>query len=312
MKGWVEKARRPEVIGGLGGFAGLFDASALKKYERAAAGDLHRRRRHQGRDRAGDGQARHDRLRPRRHGRRRPRRLRRRAAVHDRLHRLRQGRARADRRDRQGHRRGCVEAGCALVGGETAEHPGLLAPDEYDVAGADDRRRRGRRLLGPDRVRPGDVVIAMASSGLHSNGYSLVRHVCSTKGGWRSTATSTSSADARRGAARADPDLRQGLPGALADADRHVHAMAHITGGGLAANLARVMPEELSATLDRGTWTPQPIFDLVRRSATSPGRPRGHPQLRRRHGRVATSQLPALVRKNDRGPGSVVLTRQHT
>ena len=78
----------------------------------------------------------------------------------------------------------CVEAGCALVGGETAEHPGLLEPDEYDVAGAATGVVERDAILGPDRVRPGDVAIAMASSGLHSNGYSLVRHVFFTRAGW--------------------------------------------------------------------------------------------------------------------------------
>lgn len=72
---------------------------------------------------------------------------------------------------------GCVLAGCALVGGETAEHPGLLGPDEYDVAGAGTGVVEADALLGAERVRAGDVVIAMAASGLHSNGYSLVRHV---------------------------------------------------------------------------------------------------------------------------------------
>ena len=73
----------------------------------------------------------------------------------------------------------CVEAGCALVGGETAEHPGLLGPDDYDVAGATTGVVEADDLLGPARVRPGDAVLAMASSGLHSNGYSLVRQVLS-------------------------------------------------------------------------------------------------------------------------------------
>ena len=84
---------------------------------------------------------------------------------------------------------GCRRAGGALVGGETAEHPGLLAPDEYDVAGAGTGVVEADDLLGPDRVRAGDVVVAMASSGLHSNGYSLARHVLFDRAGWDSTAT---------------------------------------------------------------------------------------------------------------------------
>ena len=78
---------------------------------------------------------------------------------------------------------GCRQAGCALVGGETAEHPGLLAPDEYDVAGAGTGVVEADELLGPDRVRAGDVLVAMRASGLHSNGYSLARHVLLTVGG---------------------------------------------------------------------------------------------------------------------------------
>src|SRR5450631_493369 len=79
---------------------------------------------------------------------------------------------------------GCQQAGCALIGGETAEHPGLLGPDEYDVAGAGTGVVEADRLLGAARVREGDVVVAMASSGLHSNGYSLVRQVLFAQAGW--------------------------------------------------------------------------------------------------------------------------------
>jgi phosphoribosylformylglycinamidine cyclo-ligase len=150
-----------------------------------------------------------------------------------------------------------------LIGGETAEHPGLLGPDEYDVAGSTTGVVEAADLLGPGRVRPGDVVIAMASSGLHSNGYSLVRHVL------------LSSPEALH---RHVDDLGRTLGEELLEPTRiyakaclelarttRTHAMSHVTGGGLAANLERVMPEELAATVDRGTWTPQPIFDLVRR-----------------------------------------------
>jgi phosphoribosylformylglycinamidine cyclo-ligase len=162
----------------------------------------------------------------------------------------------------------CVEAGCALIGGETAEHPGLLGPDEYDVAGATTGVVEADVLLGPARVRPGDAVLAMTSSGLHSNGYSLVRHVVA-KSGW--------------GYDRDVPELGRTLGEELLTPTRiyakaclaltrqvGVHAMAHVTGGGLAANLARVMPVELHATLDRSTWTPAPVFDLVRRLGDVP------------------------------------------
>ena len=190
----------------------------------------------------------------------------------------------------------CVEAGCALVGGETAEHPGLLGPDEYDVAGATTGVVEADDLLGPARVRPGDAVLAMASSGLHSNGYSLVRHVVA-KAGWAYD--------------RDVPELGRTLGEELLEPTRiyakaclalarrdGTHAMAHVTGGGLAANLARVLPEELHATLERGTWTPgaglRPGPPARRRT---PARPGGHPQLRGRHGRAARSR-PTSTRRS--------------
>jgi phosphoribosylformylglycinamidine cyclo-ligase len=164
----------------------------------------------------------------------------------------------------------CVEAGCALIGGETAEHPGLLEPDEYDVAGSTTGVVEASRLLGPGRVRPGDLVVAMASSGLHSNGYSLVRHVLlSSEGAGWPLDRDVPELGRTLGEELLEPTriyARACL--ALADrlADRSgVHAMSHVTGGGLAANLARVMPVELTATVDRSTWTPAPVFDLVRR-----------------------------------------------
>jgi phosphoribosylformylglycinamidine cyclo-ligase len=160
---------------------------------------------------------------------------------------------------------GCVLAGCALVGGETAEHPGLLGPDEYDVAGAGTGVVEADRLLGADRVRAGDVLVAMASSGLHSNGYSLVRQVLLSRAGWALD--------------RDVPELGRPLVDELLEPTRiyardclalladaagvEVHAFSHVTGGGLAANLARVLPGHLAATVDRATWTPQPVFGLV-------------------------------------------------
>jgi phosphoribosylformylglycinamidine cyclo-ligase len=158
---------------------------------------------------------------------------------------------------------GCVLAGCALIGGETAEHPGLLEPDEYDVAGAGTGVVEAHRLLGAERVQNGDVLVAMGASGLHSNGYSLVRHVLLHRAGWALD--------------REVPELGRTLGDelleptriyaqdclALADATE-VHAISHITGGGLANNLKRVLPAGLEATVDRSTWSPAPVFGLVR------------------------------------------------
>jgi phosphoribosylformylglycinamidine cyclo-ligase len=157
---------------------------------------------------------------------------------------------------------GCVLAGCALIGGETAEHPGLLEPDEYDVAGAGTGVVEADRVLGPDRVRDGDVLVAMGSSGLHSNGYSLVRHVLLERAGW-ALDRHVDELGRALGSELLEP-TRIYAKDCLALIDTvDVHALAHITGGGLAANLARVLPAHLDAVVDRATWSPQPIFGVV-------------------------------------------------
>lgn len=158
---------------------------------------------------------------------------------------------------------GCVLAGCALVGGETAEHPGHLGPGDFDLAGAATGVVEAERLLGPDRVGLGDVVIAMASSGLHSNGYSLVRRVLNEPGAGLDLAAVPPELGRPLGEELLTP-TRVYARDCLALAERcDVHAFAHITGGGLAANLARVLPPGADAVLDRATWTPQPVFGLL-------------------------------------------------
>jgi phosphoribosylformylglycinamidine cyclo-ligase len=159
---------------------------------------------------------------------------------------------------------GCRQAGCALLGGETAEHPGLLGPDDYDLAGAATGVVEADAVLGPERVRPGDAVVAMASSGLHANGYSLARHVFSSLAGWRLD-RHVDELGRTLGEELLTPTriyARDCL--ALAAADNiDIHALAHITGGGLVANLARVLPRVLIPRLDRSTWTPPPVFELI-------------------------------------------------
>jgi phosphoribosylformylglycinamidine cyclo-ligase len=158
---------------------------------------------------------------------------------------------------------GCVQAGCALIGGETAEHPGHLGPDDFDLAGAATGVVEADRLLGPGRVGPGDAVIAMASSGLHSNGFSLVRSVLSRAGGLLDLAAAPPGLDRALGEELLAP-TRIYARDCLALADGcDVHAFAHVTGGGLALNLARVLPPQADAVLDRATWSPQPIFGLL-------------------------------------------------
>ncbi|CAM5390050.1 Phosphoribosylformylglycinamidine cyclo-ligase [Streptomyces badius] len=196
MKEWVKKTQRPEVagLGGLGGFAGLFDASALKRYERpllASATDGVGTKVDLARQMGVYDTIGHDLV----------------GMVVDDLvvcgaeplfmtDYICVGKVHPERVAAivKGIAEGCVLAGCALVGGETAEHPGLLGPDDFDVAGAGTGVVEADRLLGPDRIREGDAVIAMASSGLHSNGYSLVRHVVFDRAGWPWTARSRSSA----------------------------------------------------------------------------------------------------------------------
>ncbi len=157
----------------------------------------------------------------------------------------------------------CVVAGCALLGGETAEHPGLLGPDDYDVAGATTGVVEAHALLGPDRVRAGDVAVALASSGLHSNGYSLVRKVLLTDAGW-SLDRDVAELGRTLGEELLEPTRVYALDCLALIDEFDVHAMSHITGGGLANNLARVVPTGVEVRIDRASWRPPAIFDLVR------------------------------------------------
>ena len=163
----------------------------------------------------------------------------------------------------------CAAVGTPLLGGETAEHPGLMAPDEYDVAGAATGVVEADRMLGAEKVHAGDVLVALGSSGLHSNGYSLVRRVIE-HAGW----------DLEREVPEFGRTLGQELlePTRLYTrvclamletlsspaAPGPVHALSHITGGGLAANVARVLPAGLIADVDRASWTVPPVFSTVR------------------------------------------------
>jgi phosphoribosylformylglycinamidine cyclo-ligase len=159
---------------------------------------------------------------------------------------------------------GCRQAGCALVGGETAEHPGLLGADEYDIAGAGTGVVEEDALLGPHGVTVGDAVIAIASSGLHSNGYSLVRQVFFTLAGWALDREVPEFGRTLGEALLVPTHVYSQDCLALVNApDVRVRAFAHVTGGGLAANLDRVLPSGVQVRLDRTTWAPAPIFGLV-------------------------------------------------
>jgi phosphoribosylformylglycinamidine cyclo-ligase len=159
---------------------------------------------------------------------------------------------------------GCRQAGCALIGGETAEHPGLLEVDEYDLAGAGTGVVDEDAVLGAHRVRADDVVIAMASSGLHSNGYSLARHVLLSRAG---LALDAHIDDLGRtlGEELLVPTRIYSLDCLALINAVDVHAFSHVTGGGLAANLDRVLPVGVDIEIDRTTWAAPPIFGLIQR-----------------------------------------------
>ncbi|MFC4062691.1 phosphoribosylformylglycinamidine cyclo-ligase [Planomonospora corallina] len=158
---------------------------------------------------------------------------------------------------------GCRLAGTALVGGETAEHPGAMGADEYDLAGAATGVVEADDMLGAHRVREGDVVLALASSGVHSNGYSLVRHIIKTAG--LSLEQEVPEFGRTLGEELLEPTRIYALDCLALARSAEVHAYAHITGGGLEGNLSRSLPPGLDALLDRSSWTPPAVFEVLAR-----------------------------------------------
>jgi phosphoribosylformylglycinamidine cyclo-ligase len=263
MKDAVARSHRPEVLGGLGGFAGFFDASALAKFRQPVLATST--------DGVGTKVA-----------------VARAMGVYDTIgwdligmlvddlvvtgaeplfvtDYIACGKVFPERIAAivGGIAAACTAAGAALLGGETAEHPGLLGVDDFDVAGATTGVVERDEILGPDRVVAGDVALALASSGLHSNGYSLVRKVF---------------ADAGWGFERDVPEFGRTLGEELLTPTRvyardllaviravEVHSISHITSGGLANNLVRVLPKGIRVDIDRASWTPPAVFDLVQR-----------------------------------------------
>jgi phosphoribosylformylglycinamidine cyclo-ligase len=157
---------------------------------------------------------------------------------------------------------GCALAGCALVGGEIAEHPGMLQPGEYDLAGTGVGIVEADAILGAERVRAGDVVIAMASSGLHSNGYSLARHALLSLARMRLDAR-VPEFGRTLGEELLEPTRIYAKDCLALIAETDVHGFAHVTGGGLASNLARVLPAGTSVTVDRASWSIPPVFTAI-------------------------------------------------
>ena len=157
----------------------------------------------------------------------------------------------------------CKAVDVALVGGETAEHPGLLAEDEYDVAGAAVGVVEKSKILSADKVQVGDVVLGLAASGLHSNGYSLVRKIVADRG--LKYTQSVPEFERSLGEELLEPTrLYTGvLNQVLEEFDGKVSTLSHITGGGIAANLSRVLPETVSLDVERSSWTPNPVFQVL-------------------------------------------------
>jgi phosphoribosylformylglycinamidine cyclo-ligase len=269
MKAAVARTHGPEVLGGVGAFAGLFDASALLSYRRPLLASST--------DGVGTKIV-----------------IARAMGVHDTIGQdlvamvvddivvcgakplimtdyIACGRVVPERIADivRGIAVGCEMAGVALVGGETAEHPGVMELDDYDVAGAAIGVVEADAVLGPDKVRSGDVVVAMASSGLHSNGYSLVRRIVA-HAGWDLADTlpelgrtlGEELLEPTRIYARLCVDLAATVPG--------LHALSHVTGGGLAANLARVLPVGLAASVARGGWELPPVFSVLQAAGSVP------------------------------------------
>ena len=165
---------------------------------------------------------------------------------------------------------GCVQAGCALIGGETAEHPGTMSADDYDLAGFSVGVVDKAKILDPQSVQPGDVLLALPSSGVHSNGYSLVRKVFDVE---------------HANLGRFVPELGKSLGEALLTPTRiyvkpvlaaleaaEVHALSHITGGGFYENIPRSLPEGLCAKIDKAAIRSPAIFDLIQKLGSIPER----------------------------------------
>lgn len=254
MKASIAKATRPEVMGGIGGFAGLFDASAIKKLNKPLLAT------------STDGVGTKT-------------EIARRMGIYDTIGEdlvamvvddlvvcgaeplfmtdyIAVGKVIPERIANivKGIARGCVKANTALIGGETAEHPGLLKEDEFDIAGAATGVVDADKQLGSHLVKAGDLIIAMPASGFHANGYSLVRHILATQ-----------KLDLHKIYDGFDKTLGEILltPTEIYTLDclaliraqqENIRTFSHITGGGLADNTARVIPDGLIAKYDRTSW----------------------------------------------------------
>ncbi|MBP3310265.1 MAG: phosphoribosylformylglycinamidine cyclo-ligase [Ruminococcus sp.] len=165
---------------------------------------------------------------------------------------------------------GCVQAGCALIGGETAEHPGLMPDDEYDLAGFSVGVVDKSRILQPDTQKAGDVLIAIKSSGVHSNGFSLVRKVFDVNE--NNLAMHFDDLGTTLGECLLTPTRIYVKPVMKLIETVNVKSVSHITGGGFYENIPRSLPKNLSAKIERNAVQVLPIFDLIARTGNIPER----------------------------------------
>ncbi len=169
----------------------------------------------------------------------------------------------------EGVAEGCRLAGCALLGGETAEHPGVMEEDAFDLAGFCVGSVDEARLLGPKNVREGDVLIGLGSSGLHSNGYSLVRRALLPL---HELDDKPEGLDRPLAEELLEPCAVYSLDVLGLHRDGLLRAAAHITGGGFHENIPRALPAGFGARVQRGTWPEHPVFALIQRAAAASDR----------------------------------------
>ena len=164
---------------------------------------------------------------------------------------------------------GCRQAGCALIGGETAEMPGMYSHGEYDLAGFTVGAVERNELIDGQSIKSSDVILGLASNGIHSNGFSLVRHIIKTSG---IALDSKAPFDIRKslGEALLTPTKIYVRSCLAAIAAGEVHGLAHITGGGLLENIPRIIPDGLSAHLKRSNWPSLPIYNWISKSGDVP------------------------------------------
>lgn len=160
---------------------------------------------------------------------------------------------------------GCVESGCALVGGETAEHPGMMPEDEYDLAGFTVGIVEKKKILDVNNVKEGDVIIGLASTGVHSNGFSLVRKIFDIDNVEVLSQYKDELNGKTLGETLLEPTQLYVKPVLKLLEEVDVHSIAHITGGGFYENLPRAYGENLNANIRKGSWDVLPIFDLIQK-----------------------------------------------